>query len=73
MSLWEIVQRFRSFTGCALREAVWTASRNPARVLGLDDRLGSIAAGRDADLFLVDALSQPRLTLVAGRIVFDGR
>ena len=30
------------------------ASRNPARVIGLDDQIGTIAVGKTADLVIVD-------------------
>ena len=36
------------------RQALWMATRNGARTLGLDDEVGSIVPGRRADLILVD-------------------
>ncbi|MCD6201519.1 MAG: N-acetylglucosamine-6-phosphate deacetylase [Bacteroidales bacterium] len=41
------------FTGCGLGEAVDMATKNPAKLYGLDDR-GSIVAGKRADLILFD-------------------
>lgn len=40
--------------GLSLSEASTIASLTPARVLGLDDRLGSIAVGKVADLVVLD-------------------
>jgi N-acetylglucosamine-6-phosphate deacetylase len=54
LSLFEIMLRFKRFTGCSLADAVAAASTNPARCLGLDDRKGHIRPGYDADLLLVD-------------------
>ncbi|MEW9526896.1 N-acetylglucosamine-6-phosphate deacetylase [Microbispora sp. NPDC049125] len=40
--------------GLPLADAARMASLTPARVLGLDDRIGSIEAGKDADLVVLD-------------------
>ncbi|HET8654484.1 MAG TPA: amidohydrolase family protein, partial [Longimicrobiaceae bacterium] len=70
--LLEIVKRFHRFTGCSLAEAVDGATRLPARLLGVEDRLGSIAAGRDADLVILDGDLDVRATIVGGRVVWEG-
>ncbi|MFU8839763.1 MAG: N-acetylglucosamine-6-phosphate deacetylase [Nitriliruptoraceae bacterium] len=58
-----------SATGAPL-EVLWpTASRNAARVIGVDDRKGEIGIGRDADLVLLDEQLEVELTIVGGRIV----
>lgn len=54
LSLYEIMLRFKRFTGCSLTDAVAAASTNPARCLGVDNRKGRIKPGCDADLLLVD-------------------
>jgi N-acetylglucosamine-6-phosphate deacetylase len=41
-------------SGLSMVAASAAASGNPARVLGIDDRCGSIARGRDADLVVLD-------------------
>ncbi len=52
-------------------EAVWqTASLNPARAIGVDERKGSIALGKDADLVMVDEKLDVRMTIVEGQIVY---
>ncbi len=52
--------------GLSMPDAVAAASTNPARVLGLADRCGSIAPGLDADLVLLDEDLQVRRVMVAG-------
>lgn len=47
------------------------ASLNPARLLGLDDDLGSIETGKRADLAALDAEGRVRLTLVGGRAAYN--
>jgi len=41
--------------GLALADAVQAISVNPARLLGLSDRIGSLEPGKDADLVVLDA------------------
>lgn len=45
------------------------ASTNPARLLGLDQRIGSIEAGKDADLVAIDEQGIVRLTMVGGQLI----
>ncbi|MBC7262881.1 MAG: N-acetylglucosamine-6-phosphate deacetylase [Chloroflexi bacterium] len=52
-------------------EAVKMASLNPARVLGLADRLGSIAVGKQADLAVLDAAGETVWTMVRGEFVYQ--
>ncbi|MGE8210997.1 MAG: N-acetylglucosamine-6-phosphate deacetylase [Stenotrophomonas rhizophila] len=52
--------------GLPLDEAARMASRYPAQFLNLDDRLGEIAVGYQADLVLLDDALQVRATWIAG-------
>ncbi|MBO4254813.1 N-acetylglucosamine-6-phosphate deacetylase [Streptomyces griseorubiginosus] len=40
--------------GLSVEDVVAAISANPARLLGMDDRIGSLAAGKDADLVVLD-------------------
>lgn len=53
--------------GLPLKEAARMASRYPAQFLNLDDRLGEIAEGYQADLVLLDDALQVRSTWIAGQ------
>ena len=55
--------------GVDLVAAVRAASTVPARVLGMQDEIGSLAAGRRADLLLVDAALRPVTVVRGGREV----
>ena len=55
MRLAATLQAMRHTPGAlTAKQAVWMATRNGARTLGLEDQIGSIAAGRCADVILID-------------------
>lgn len=66
-----IASRFKRFTRCSLKEAVDTVTKNPAKLLGIYDRKGSIEIGKDADLVLMNDEFDVKTTLVKGKIVFE--
>jgi len=70
LGLSELVKKLIRFTDCSLDVAVRTVTENPARLLCIEDRKGSIAVGKDADLVLLDDDLSVRTTIVGGRIVF---
>lgn len=51
-----------------LNEAVKMMTVTPARVLGVDDRIGSIAPGMDADLLLFDENISVSLVMTKGKV-----
>jgi N-acetylglucosamine-6-phosphate deacetylase len=61
-----------STLGLAEADIARVASLNPARLIGIDSDCGSIEAGKRADLTALDPQGQVRLTLVGGRVAFDG-
>lgn len=58
---WDIVDRFK---------AIQMASLIPAMSVGIDDRCGKIALGREADFVLLDEDLEVRATYVNGQCVF---
>jgi imidazolonepropionase-like amidohydrolase len=73
-SLHEELQRFVA-AGFTPMEALQTATRNPAKFLGLEDRLGTIEKGKLADLVLLDAnpLEDIRNTQKIAAVIVNGR
>jgi len=69
----QAVRVFMRHSGCSLPEAIRCVSLNPARVLHVQDQLGSIEEGKIADLVVLDQDLAPLMSFVAGRIVFDRR
>ncbi len=57
--------------GLSLREAVQMATLNPARVVGVASRMGSLEVGKEANLVAFDEGVNVRLTCVRGVVVFD--
>jgi N-acetylglucosamine-6-phosphate deacetylase len=55
--------------GVPLAEAVRMASLTPAKVVGVDRRKGSIAAGKDADIAIFNDDFSPWRTMIGGRWV----
>lgn len=70
LGLSQLLDRLITFTGCPLETAIRMAGENPARLLGLEGKKGSIAVGKDADLVLLDHDRSVYATIVAGNIVF---
>ena len=56
--------------GVSLPEAVRMVTLTPARIIGVDQRKGSIEPGKDADLVVIDETIQVHLTMVKGQVVF---
>lgn len=64
------------YGGLTEEEALRTCTINPARQLGIDARVGSIEAGKDADLVIwtghpLSTYSRVETTLIEGEIYFD--
>lgn len=54
----------------SLTEAVRMMTETPARELGIEDRKGSIAVGKDADIVIFDENINIKQTIIKGNVVF---
>lgn len=54
LNLWNGIQNLMSFAGVSLEDAVACATVNAAKMLGIDALVGSLEAGKRADLLLID-------------------
>ncbi len=66
------VSNIMKFTHCSLKDAIQTASSNPARLLGLNT-LGELKPGKRADMILftmADGIIVIQKTIVAGKVVY---
>lgn len=57
--------------GIGLNDAVRMATLTPAEIQGIDRRKGSLEAGKDGDICIIDPDFNVRATIVAGRVVFQ--
>lgn len=55
-------------TSCGICQAFLMASRNPAKVIGLDDEIGTIESGKKANLVFVDDMFNVRKVMLDGKI-----
>ncbi|TCD66659.1 hypothetical protein EIP91_001077 [Steccherinum ochraceum] len=70
VTLDKCVRNFTRFTGCSLGEALKCATYNPAKCLGVENKKGTLRAGADADLVVLDRKGYVQSTWVKGREVW---
>lgn len=59
-----------SEAGLSLKDAVKTATLNPAKLLGIENQYGIIASGKKADIVLLDRNYQVQTVIVNGKIEY---
>ena len=57
--------------GLSLRDSVRMATLTPATIVGVHNRKGSLEAGKDADIVIMDAKSEVKLTMARGRVLYQ--
>lgn len=67
----DAVRNFVELEGIGLPEAVKAASLNPAKILGLHNRKGSLEEGKDADVIIFDEELKVHYTIIGGQIVYS--
>lgn len=60
------IENFMAFTGANLSETIGLATRNPARMAGLEDRIGALAPGRSADIAVLSPQNKVVETFLRG-------
>ena len=64
----EAVKNMIKFSGVSLADVVSMASLNPARVIGIEKKKGSLEAGKDADIVIFNKRIQVKHTIIKGKI-----
>jgi N-acetylglucosamine-6-phosphate deacetylase len=62
------VRNVTEFAGWNLRDAVRTATFNPAKVVGLSERQGAIVSGAEANFVVLSPAGEVRKTIVSGQV-----
>jgi N-acetylglucosamine-6-phosphate deacetylase len=65
------VRNMVKFADLSIQDAIKMATVNPAKVIGVDDRKGSLTRGKDADIVVLDEGLSVIMTLVEGRVVYE--
>lgn len=69
LKLNEAVRNLYENTDLSINEAVACASLNPARALGVDDKIGSLETGKCADIIIFDDQFNIQKTIIGGNTV----
>jgi len=67
LTLDRAVRNYAEFTGAPLSEAIALATRNPARMAGMGAEIGTLAAGRSADVAVLSPRHEVLETFLRGR------
>jgi len=65
------LQNLLAFTGRPLEDVLPLLTENPAKLMKLDNKKGTIGVGKDADLLLLDGKHEIILTLVKGKTTYQ--
>lgn len=67
----DAIKNMREFTGCSISDLAKMSSLNPARLLGIDHRYGSIGVHKAADLIVLDEDLSLKYTFIDGECVYS--
>lgn len=71
LKLHNAVKNVYNNTDMPLWSVVSAASLNPAKAIGVDDRKGSLEAGKDADIIITDGDFNIKKTIIGGEIKYE--
>lgn len=71
LTLNKAVYNFFENTNLEINEAIYMASLNPAKSIGIDDKKGSLEIGKDADIAVFDEKMDCYLSISEGKYIFN--
>lgn len=66
-----LVRTMRDMAGISLPDIIKMMSYTPARILGVQNKKGSLKVGKDADIVLFDENIQVKTTIVEGNVIYQ--
>lgn len=66
-----LVRNMINMAGVSLEETVRMISKTPARIMGIDDRKGTLTLGKDADVLVFDQDINIQHTIVGGNVIYS--
>lgn len=67
------LRNLKEFTGKSMEQLIPLLTSNPATLLKLDDKKGTIALGKDADMVVLNDAMEVDATVVGGKVVYRRR
>lgn len=67
----DAVRRAQRLEHCGLHDLVCISSKNAAKELGVDDRKGTLAIGKDADIVVLDSECNVQKTFCRGKLIYS--
>ena len=71
MTLDNGVRNMMTHTGYGLCHAIRMATLNPAKLLGIDHRVGSLKAGKTANLIIIDDMVHINKVILEGELAVE--
>lgn len=68
-----LVRNMITMANVPLLDAVRMASTTPARIMGVSDRKGSLAKGKNADIIIFDENINVGMTMVGGKVIYKSQ
>lgn len=65
-----LIRTMVTLGGCSIADAVRMITANPARVMGISGRKGSLLPGKDADIVIFDKDIKVKRTIINGKIIY---
>lgn len=66
-----VLRNMMTYGGVSLTEALPMATAVPAEAMGLSGQKGALLPGAGADVVLLDAAYQVKMTMIAGRVIYQ--